>query len=70
MCEWPTVCEEDRVCEVAVHTGDVSRHAGACGCVSRCENEREWDCVQFGSRDTREYECEACMAIATATVAS
>ena len=32
-----TVCESNRVCEVAVHTGDVGRHARACGCVSRDE---------------------------------
>ena len=62
------VCE-DRVCEVAVHTGDVGRHAGACGRVSRCEYECKWNDVQYESRDTREYVCEAYVETATATMA-
>ena len=62
------VCENS-VCEVAVHTGDVGRHAGACGRVSQCGYEWKFGCVQIESRDTREYECEACMETATATVA-
>ena len=58
--------ESDRVCEVAVHTVDVSRHVRSCGCVSRCEYEGS---VRYESRGTREYECEACMETETATVA-
>ena len=49
------------------HTGDVGRHAGACGRVSRCGFE--CSCVQYESRDTREYECEACVETETATMA-
>ena len=58
---------ENSVCEVAVHTGDDGRHAGACGRVSRCE----FECsdVQYEPRGTREYECGGCMATTTATVA-
>ena len=47
--------ESDRVCEVAVHTGDVGRHAGACDRVSRCEYE--WNGkVQNGPRGTQVRE--------------
>ena len=61
------MCEEDRVCEVAVHTGDVSRHVRTCGCVSRCECEWYWDCVQFGPRGTQVRESR--VETATATMA-
>ena len=61
------MCEKDRVCEVAVHTGDVSRHVRTCGCVSRGECDR--DNVQCESRGTREGECEKRMETPTATVA-
>ena len=56
--------EKDSVCEVAVYTGGVGRHARACGCVSR----GEFECgVQSGRRDTQVYV--GGVETATATVA-
>ena len=54
------------MCEVAVYKGDVGGHARACGRVSQCEYEWEFNGVQSGRRGTQ--VCENGMETETATV--